>query len=68
MFAITLKWFQTKKGLLFNPLDPNSISDSLEIYSSLDERTKDSIVVNARKFAMENFSLDKMIEGYERLF
>ena len=57
-----------ERGLLFNPLDPNSISDSLEIYSSLDERTKDSIVVNARKFAMENFSLDKMIEGYERLF
>ena len=56
-----------ERGLLCNPLMPESISLSLEKLNDMDSESKLAIVKKARKYAVENFDLDQMLNKYETL-
>ncbi|MBV5327333.1 MAG: glycosyltransferase family 4 protein [Chlorobium sp.] len=52
-------------GLLFDPDNPESIADAIEKFSMLTMEEKRTMSLNARKFAVENLSVDVMAQRYE---
>ena len=56
-----------ERGLLCNPLSPESICICLENLNNMDAEVKSIIVKRARKFAIKNFDLDQMLNKYETL-
>ena len=56
-----------ERGLLCNPLSPESICISLENLNTMDPKFKSAIVKRARKYAAKNFGLDQMLNKYENL-
>ena len=56
-----------ERGLLCDPLSPKSICISIENLNKMDPVFKSVIVKRARKYAVENFDLDQMLNKYETL-
>ena len=61
------KILDNNRGLIFNPLDPKSISNSILKFNNLSSKEKNAMRLNSKKFADENFTLDKMINSFEEL-
>tara|TARA_B100000579_G_scaffold230100_1_gene188507 strand:- start:1612 stop:2715 length:1104 start_codon:yes stop_codon:yes gene_type:complete len=57
-----------KRGILFDPKFPSSISEAIESFNKLSIKRRNEMAINARRFSEENFSLDKMVESFENLF
>lgn len=55
----------SKRGILCNHLKPESISNSIALVYEMDKNKKMEYVSNAKKFAIKNFSLEKMTNLYE---
>ena len=56
------------RGILFDPVSPESISKSIEKFYSMSDNQRNKMAIKAREFAEENFSLNKMIESFENIF
>ncbi len=56
-----------ERGLLCNPLSPESICICLENLNNMDPEVKSIIVKRARKFAIKNFDIEQMLNKYETL-
>tara|TARA_Y100001958_G_C21242679_1_gene571094 strand:+ start:440 stop:1537 length:1098 start_codon:yes stop_codon:yes gene_type:complete len=54
-------------GILFEPKSINSICQSIEKFYLLSEEEKIKMAKTARKFAMSNLDLKKMVRSYEEL-
>lgn len=55
------------RGILCDPLLPSSICAAIERFESMSVSERNQITINARKYAEENLSLDKMVSQYESL-
>jgi glycosyltransferase involved in cell wall biosynthesis len=56
-----------ERGFLFDPLDPQSIADAIEHFISLNQDEWHHLSSNARKYAEENLSIERMVREYESL-
>lgn len=61
------KILDNNRGLIFDPLDPKSISNSILRFNNLSSKDKNTMRYKSKKFADENFTLDKMIKSFEEL-
>tara|TARA_B100001175_G_scaffold271449_1_gene244157 strand:+ start:15882 stop:17066 length:1185 start_codon:yes stop_codon:yes gene_type:complete len=55
------------RGLLCDPLSPESICRSIEKLNNMDPKLKSIISKRAREFAVKNFDLNEMLNKYEDL-
>ena len=53
------------RGVLCNHLEPDSIFNSIDSVYKMNTQTRIEILNNAKKFALEKFSLEKMTKLYE---
>jgi len=56
-----------ERGLLCNPLSPESICLSLEKLNKMDPEKKLNITKKAREYAVKNFDINKMLDKYQAL-
>lgn len=56
-----------ERGLLFDPLSSLSICEAIERLETLPFERREEMVVQARRFAEEHLSIEKMVKGYEAL-
>jgi len=56
-----------ERGLLFNPLSPESICSSLENFYDMNEEAKLRIILEANKFAKNNFDQASMANSFLKL-
>jgi glycosyltransferase involved in cell wall biosynthesis len=56
-----------QNGLLVMPADPLSLSEAIKRLLA-DKQLRDNLGANARKFIMDNFSKEKMIDETERVY
>ena len=57
-----------ERGFLFTPDDPESIADAIQRLRGLDEDGWRRMAENAREYAEQNLTIDKMVSAYEVLF
>jgi glycosyltransferase involved in cell wall biosynthesis len=57
-----------ERGFLFNPTDPDSIARAMKRLADLGAEDWLKFSHNARRYAEENLSIEKMISAYETLF
>jgi glycosyltransferase involved in cell wall biosynthesis len=57
-----------ERGFLFNPTDPDSIARAMKRLADLGAEDWLKFSRNARRYAEENLSIEKMISAYETLF
>jgi glycosyltransferase involved in cell wall biosynthesis len=55
------------RGLLCDPLSPLAICEAIELFESLDAHERHAMGINARRYAEENLTLNKMVIAYEEL-
>ena len=55
------------RGILFNPYNPESISNALEKLFNLKEKQKETMINKSYEFAIDNFSVQKMTNSFENL-
>ena len=57
-----------ERGFLFSPHDPESIAAAIQLLRGLDEDGWRRMAENAREYAEQNLTIDKMVSSYEVLF
>ena len=57
-----------ERGFLFTPDDPESIAAAIQRLRELDEDSWSRMAENAREYAEQNLTIDKMVSAYEVLF
>jgi glycosyltransferase involved in cell wall biosynthesis len=57
-----------ERGFMFDPLDPISIADAIKELADLNQQKTQVMSLNARRYAEESLSLERMIADYELLF
>jgi len=57
-----------ERGFLFAPDDPESIADAIQLLRELDAAGWRRMAENAREYAEQNLTIDKMVAAYEVLF
>lgn len=55
------------RGVLCDPLSPQSILEAIERFEALGEQKREAMGADARRYAEENLTIDKMVEAYEAL-
>ena len=58
---------ESKRGLLCNPLSPESICKAIESLNNMKVEARNETIDEARKFAEKNFNIEKMVSSYEFL-
>ena len=56
-----------KRGFLFDPTDPQALADTIERFISLTQKEWYQLSINARDYAEEHLSIDRMVNEYETL-
>ncbi len=57
-----------ERGLLCDPVSPESICNSIEKLNKMDPKKRTKIVSNARDYSYKSFNFDEMLSKYEALF
>lgn len=57
-----------KRGILFDPKNPSSISKSIEKFNKMSLQERNKMATDARLYAEKNFSLSSMINSFEEIF
>ena len=57
-----------ERGLLCDPVSPESICNSIEKLNKMDPKKRTKTVSNARDYAYKSFNFDEMLSKYEALF
>ena len=55
------------RGLLFDPKSPDSISQSIEKLNLMNIDQRNEMAINAREFAENNFTIEKMAKSFENI-
>ena len=55
------------RGFNFEPGDPLSMAKAIEKITTLNEVQWQALCLNARKYAEDNLSIDRMVRAYENL-
>ncbi len=58
---------ESKRGLLCDPQSPESICQAIEIFNDMKVEIRNETINEARKFAENNFNIEKMVSSYEFL-
>jgi len=58
---------EEERGLLFDPLDPESIADAIVRFHGMSASARAAMARRARLFAQQHLSVDRMVDSYEAL-